>query len=328
MKLIVDGMGGDNAPIEIVKGSIQAVKEYDISIIIVGKEEVIKNELEKYDYPKDRVEVLPANDFISNDDDPTFAIRRKKDSSMVVGLNALREGLGEGFLSAGNTGALLAGGLFIVKRIKGIQRAALTTVYPNIEGVSLLLDAGANVDCKAEYLEQFALMGSLYMENVMNIKNPRVGLVNIGTEEGKGNQLSKESYDLLKNLEINFIGNVEGRDLPLGRTDVIVCDGFVGNAILKTTEGVAISIMKQLKASINNSTKSKLGGLLIKSDLVKLKEKLDYREYGGAPLLGTKQAIVKAHGSSDAYAIKNAIRQLVSFIEKGVIETIEENINL
>lgn len=327
MKLIVDGMGGDNAPIEIVKGCVEAVKEYKINIIIAGKEELIKKELEKYDYPTEKIEILAANDVITNDDDPTFAIRRKKESSMVVGLKALTEGLGDGFLSAGNTGALLAGGLFIVKRIEGIQRAALTTVYPNIEGVSLLLDAGANVDCKPEYLQQFALMGSLYMENVMGIKNPKVGLVNIGTEEGKGNQLSKESYELLKNLDINFIGNVEGRSLAMGGTDVIVCDGFVGNVVLKTTEGVAISIMKQLKDSISSSGKSKLGGLLLKSDLQKLKEKLDYREYGGAPLLGTKQPIVKAHGSSDSYAIKNAIRQLINFIEKDVIKTIETNIN-
>lgn len=327
MKLIVDGMGGDNAPIEIVKGCVEAVKEYKINIIIAGKEELIKKELEKYDYPTEKIEVLAANDVITNDDDPTFAIRRKKESSMVVGLKALTEGLGDGFLSAGNTGALLAGGLFIVKRIEGIQRAALTTVYPNIEGVSLLLDAGANVDCKPEYLQQFAIMGSIYMENVMGIKNPKVGLVNIGTEEGKGNQLSKESYELLKNLDINFIGNVEGRSLAMGGTDVIVCDGFVGNVVLKTTEGVAISIMKQLKDSISSSGKSKLGGLLLKSDLQKLKEKLDYREYGGAPLLGTKQPIVKAHGSSDSYAIKNAIRQLINFIEKDVIKTIETNIN-
>ncbi len=327
MKLIVDGMGGDNAPIEIVKGCVEAVKEYKINIIIVGKEELIKKELEKYDYPTEKIDILAANDVITNDDDPTFAIRRKKESSMVVGLKALTEGLGDGFLSAGNTGALLAGGIFIVKRIEGIQRAALTTVYPNIEGVSLLLDAGANVDCKPEYLQQFALMGSLYMEKVMGINNPRVGLVNIGTEEGKGNQLSKDSYELLKKLDINFIGNVEGRSLPMGGTDVIVCDGVVGNVVLKTTEGVAISIMKQLKDSISSSGKSKLGGLLLKSDLQKLKEKLDYREYGGAPLLGTKQPIVKAHGSSDSYAIKNAIRQLKDFIEKDVIKTIETNIN-
>ena len=327
MKIIVDGMGGDNAPVEIVKGTIDAVKEFNLNVIIVGKEDIITEELKKYDYPKDRVEILDAKDIITNEDDPALAIRRKKDSSLVVGCKALAEGMGDGFVSAGSTGALLAGGLFIVKRIKGIERAALTTVYPTLNGISLLVDAGANVDCKPEYLQQFGLMGSIYMENVVGIKNPKVGLVNIGTEAGKGNQLAKEAYNLLNNGDINFVGNVEGRTLPQGEVDVIVADGFVGNVILKLTEGVAISMFEQLKEVFMADTKSKIGAMLLKPGLKSIKNRLDYREYGGAPLLGTRKPIVKAHGSSDALAIKNAIRQLVNFIEKDVINIIEENIN-
>ena len=239
MRIIVDGMGGDNAPTEIVKGSIDALNEYGIDLLIVGDENKIREELAKYSYSEDRVEVLHADDIISNDDDPALAIRRKKNSSLVVGLNALTDGKGDGFVSAGSTGALLAGGMLIVKRIKGIDRAALTSVYPTRNGLALLVDAGANTDSKAEYLRQFALMGSIYMEKVMGIENPKVGLANIGTEEGKGNELTKEAYSLLKNSNINFIGNIEGRTMPLGDADVIVADGFVGNMILKVTEGVA-----------------------------------------------------------------------------------------
>ena len=327
MKIIVDGMGGDNAPVEIVKGAIDAQKEYNIDLIIVGKEDIIKEELKRHNYPKDRVEILNAEDVITNEDDPAFAIRRKKDSSMVVGMKALAEGKGDGFVSAGSTGALLAGGLFIVKRIDGIDRAALTSVYPTTNGLSLLVDAGANTDSKPEYLQQFGLMGSIYMEKVMGINNPKVGLANVGTEEGKGNELVKEAYNLLKDTNINFIGNIEGRTMPLGEADVIVADGFVGNMILKVTEGVALSLFSELKDAFMENTKTKIGALLLKSSLKDLKKKIDYTEYGGAPLLGTKKAIIKAHGSSNAYAYKNAIRQAISFIEKDVIKTIEENIN-
>lgn len=328
MKIIIDGLGGDNAPIEIVKGAIDAVKEYDINVIIVGKEDIIRNELKKHDFPKEKVEVLHADDIISNEEDPALAIRRKKQSSMVIGLKSLAEGLGDGFISAGNTGALLAGGLFIVKRIKGIERAAITTVYPTSKGVSLLIDGGANVDSRPEYLQQFGVMGSIYMEKVMGIKDPRVGLVNIGTEVGKGNQLVKETYPLLKNSNINFIGNIEARDLPEGVADVMVCDGFVGNIILKLTEGVAMSLLGQIKDAFMTNTKSKIGALLVKPSLKSLKEQLDYREYGGAPLLGTKKPVIKAHGSSDAYAIKNAIGQSINFIKEDVISIIDNNINL
>jgi glycerol-3-phosphate acyltransferase PlsX len=327
MKIIVDGMGGDNSPVEIVKGCVDAVNEYKINALIVGKEEMIKNELSKYTYSEGAIETLDAKDIITNEEDPALAIRRKKESSMVVGMKALTEGLGDGFISAGSTGAILAGGLFIVKRIQGIERAALTSVYPTTKGISLLVDAGANVDCKPEYLKQFGIMGSIYMENVLGKNNPKVGLVNIGTEEGKGNQLVKDAFELLKDENINFIGNIEGRNLPLGEADIIVADGFVGNVVLKLTEGMAISIFSMLKESLMSNTKSKLGAALLKPQLRELKKLMDYREYGGAPLLGTKKPIVKAHGSSDAYAFKNGIKQLIGFIEKDVIKTIEENIN-
>lgn len=326
MKILVDGMGGDNAPGEIVKGCINAIEKFDINIIIVGNEKLIRKELILYTYSKNKIEILHAEDVITNFDDPALAIRRKKDSSMVVGLKALKEGLGDGFLSAGNTGALLAGGLFIVKRIKGVQRAALTSVYPTNKGISLMVDAGANVDSKPEYLEQFGVMGSIYMESILGRKNPKVGLVSIGVEKGKGNQLVKESYELLEKAPINFIGNVEARDVPLGAVDVIVADGFVGNVILKVTEGVASSLLGELKGILTSNFSSKIAALLIKDGLSDLKKKTDYRQYGGAPLLGTQKPIVKAHGSSDALAIENAIRQLVNFIEKDVINIIESKI--
>ncbi|MDY0234439.1 MAG: phosphate acyltransferase PlsX [Gudongella sp.] len=325
MRIIVDGMGGDNAPESTVKGSIEAIKEYDIEILITGPTELLEKELGKYDYPKDKIKILHASEKIENTDNPTIAIRKKKDSSLVVALKAMTENMGDGVISAGNTGALLAGGLFIVKRINGIHRAALTVIYPTTKGASLLVDAGANMDSKPEYLEQFAIMGSIYVENVMNIKNPKIGLVNVGTEDEKGNQLTKEAYSLIKQRDVNFIGNVEARDLPDGIVDVIVCDGFVGNIILKLTEGMAKSIFTLLKRSFVKNTRSKLGALLLKAEMLKLSKVLDYREYGGAPLLGTKQPIVKAHGSSDYYAFKNGIAQLKAFIEKDVISIIEAN---
>ena len=325
MKVIVDAMGGDNAPKEIVKGCIDAVKEYGIKILLVGKKDVLEEELKAFDYPKEDIEILDAQDIITNDDDPALAIRRKKDSSLVVGLKALVDGLGDGFISAGSTGALLAGGLFIVKRIPGIDRAALTSIYPTNKGISLLVDAGANVDCKAEYLRQFSVMASIYMEKVMDRPNPSLGLVNIGLEEGKGNQLAKEAYELIKNTNLNFIGNIEGRDIPLGDADIIIADGFVGNVVLKLTEGMASSIFSHLKKALMADSRSKLGAVLLKPQLNEMKKLMDYREYGGAPLLGTRKPVVKAHGSSDALAFKNGIRQLISFVENDVIKTISDN---
>lgn len=326
MKIIVDAMGGDKAPGEIIKGSIDAIKEYNINILFVGKENLIKNELKKHDYDETKVEILNADEVITNEDDPALAIRRKKDSSLVVGCKALVEGLGDGIISAGSTGALLAAGLFIVKRIEGVDRAALTVMYPTLKGFSLLVDAGANVDTKPEYLYQFGLMGSIYMEKVLAIDSPSVGLVNIGSEKGKGNQLVKETYEILEDKMGNFIGNVEARELPYGKVDVIVADGFVGNIILKLTEGMAMSIFSILKDEFTKNIRTKLGASILKGELRNIKGRMDYREYGGAPLLGTKMPMVKAHGSSDAYAIKNGIGQLIKFIDKDVIKIIESSI--
>ncbi len=327
MKIIVDAMGGDNAPFQVIKGAIDAVNEYNIDIILVGKKDIIDDELKKYVYPEIKVEVLNASEFISNEDDPASSIRRKKDSSIVVAANALKDGLGDGLISAGSTGALLATGLFIVKRIDGIDRAALTVVYPALNQVSLLVDAGANVDSKPEYLYQFALMGSAYMERVFEIDRPTVGLVNIGSEKGKGNQLTKETYDLLEKSNLNFLGNVEARELPNGTADVIICDGFVGNIILKLTEGMASTIFATLKQELTRDFKSKIAASILSPGIKNIKSKMDYREYGGAPLLGTKKPMFKAHGSSDDYAIKNGINQLIKFIDNNVISFIEENIS-
>lgn len=328
MKVIVDAMGGDNAPKEIIKGSIDAVIESDIELILVGKEDLIYKELEQYDYDKEKVEIIKASDIITNDDDPATAIRRKKDSSMVVGLNALKEGKGDAFISAGNTGAILAGGLFIVKRIAGIERAALTSIYPTLHGNALLVDAGANVDCKPEYLKQFALMGSIYMENIMEIKNPKVGLINIGVEKTKGNALTKEAYDLLEASDVNFIGNIEGRDIPQGVANVIVADGFVGNVVLKLTEGMASAIFSKLKDAFMTNTKTKVSAMLIKPQIQELKSMMDYREYGSAPLLGVSKPVFKAHGSSDAYAFKNGIKLLTNFHSKDITGIIEEKFKI
>ncbi len=327
MKIIVDTLGGDKGPGEVVKGSILAIEEFGVNIILVGNEETLKREVIKYDYPKDKIEIVNATEEITNEDEPTKAIRRKKNSSMVIGLEMLRNGLGDGFVSAGSTGALLSGGIFIVKRIKGIKRAALASVFPTKNGFSFLLDIGANADCKPEYLQQFAIMGSIYSEKVLGINSPKVGLINIGTEKGKGNQLVKDSYELLSNSEINFIGNLEARDIPEGTVDVMVCDGFIGNIVLKLTEGLASSGASMLKDEITKSFSAKLGALMLKPKLKVFKEKLDYREYGGAPLLGISKPVIKAHGSSDALAFKNAIRQTKTFIENDVNGQITGEIN-
>ena len=326
MKVIVDSMGSDKGPQEIIKGAVDGINELGVEIVLVGEENIIKKELSKYTYPKNSIEIINAEETISNDDEPVLAIRRKKKSSMVLGLEALVNGKGDGFVSTGNTGALLAGGLFIVKRIEGVERAALATVYPTKKGISFILDVGANVDSKPEYLMQFATMGSIYGEKVLGIKSPTVALANIGVEEGKGNALVRDSYKLLSNSNLNFIGNVEIRDIPEGIVDIIVCDGFVGNVILKLTEGMAITMFSTLKEEFESSFKSKIGALMLKSQLKSFKNRLDYREYGGAPLLGLKKPVVKAHGSSDAFAIKNAIRQVKTFSDNNVIRIIEENI--
>lgn len=327
MKLIVDAMGGDHAPLEIVKGCVDAVNEYDIDLTLVGDSSTIKSELERLSAPMERFEIVHTTEVISMDDVPVTAIKQKKDSSMVVGLSMLREDENNVFISAGNTGALMAGGLLKVGRIKGILRPALAPILPNINTGTLLIDAGANADCKPENLLQFGIMGSIYMERVLGKKNPTVGLINIGEENTKGNDLSKEAYKLLRESKhITFAGNIEAREVPKGVVDVLVCDGFTGNILLKYTEGLGLSLFSLLKEELTKTFTRKLGALLLKPGLKNFKKLMDYAEQGGAPLLGINGGIIKAHGSSNAKAIKNAIRQGKLFRDNEVLQKIKGSV--
>jgi len=326
--IAIDAMGGDNAPVEIIKGAVSSASS-DVKLILVGDEDIITSELQKYKYPEGSIEIFNATQVITGEDVPTVAIKQKKDSSMVVGLNMIKEGKAGAFISAGNTGALLTGATFIAGRIKGIERPALAGLLPNDNKThTLLMDCGANIDCKPNYLLQFAEIGSIYMENVIGIKNPRVGLLNVGTEEEKGNTVVKEAHGLLKNSSLNFVGNVEASMISTGIADVIVCDGFVGNIVLKHTEGLAKSIMKMVKEELMSSSVSKFGALLAKGAFRKLKKRFDYREVGGAPFLGLNALVVKAHGSSDAKAISGAINQCNIFIKNDIVNKIKDRINI
>jgi glycerol-3-phosphate acyltransferase PlsX len=326
--IAVDAMGGDNAPKEIVKGAVLAVEEKkDIKVILVGKEEVILDELKGYEYDKERIITVNAEDNISNNESPVLAIRRKKNSSIVIALNLVKNGQADAFVSAGSTGAVLAGGQLIIGRIKGVERPPLAPIIPTIAGASLLIDCGANVDARPSHLVQFARMGSIYMENVMGVKNPKVAIVNIGAEEEKGNALVKETFPMLKEIpDINFIGSIEARDIPYGYADVIVCEAFVGNVILKLYEGLGTALIKKVKEGLMSSLKSKIGALLSKSALKNTLKAFDYSQYGGAPLLGLKGLVVKTHGSSKSNEIKNSIIQCVTFTEQRIKEKIEENL--
>lgn len=322
MKIAIDAMGGDHAPKEIVLGAMKAIKSFpDLKIVLVGDEKKIKEHLQD----TDQIEIIHTEEVILGTDEPVRAVRRKKNASMVLTAKEVSEGRADACISAGNTGALMAAGLFIIGRIKGIERPALTPTLPTINGEGfVLLDVGANADAKPEHLVQYALMGSIYSEKVRGVQTPRVGLLNIGTEEKKGNELTKLSYDLLKEVDIHFIGNVEARDLLNGVADVVITDGFTGNMVLKTIEGTAISIMKMLKTSLMSSVKSKLAAAVLKPNLYELKAKMDYSEYGGAGLFGLKAPVIKAHGSSDANAIFNAIRQAKDMVEHDVTGKIQE----
>ncbi|WAW14211.1 phosphate acyltransferase PlsX [Peptostreptococcus equinus] len=326
MKIVLDGMGGDNAPRSIVEGAFMAINEYkDIEIIITGDKEKIEKELDDFKCDKSKISIVHTSQVIENEDKPVTAIRSKKDSSMVVALNLVKNKEADVIISAGSTGALLSGGIFILKRIKGISRPCICTCMPTITGgVTLLSDTGANVDCSVENLKDFAVMTDIYARNVLKIENPRVALANNGTEEGKGNSLVKDTYEELKNMPaLNFIGNMEPREVLNGVCDIIICDGFVGNMILKTLEGTAISLFKVLKEAMMSSTKSKIGALMMKKDLYKVKSLLDYKEVGGSPFLGIEGGMIKAHGSSDARAIKNAIRQGIALQKGQVVENIK-----
>lgn len=326
MRIAVDGMGGDDSPIAVVEGCVLALKEYDVNICITGPEDIIKKELSKYTYDEKRISVLDAKEVISPNEHPVMAVRKKKDSSLNKALNLVKNGEADAIISAGSTGAFMAGSLFIVGRIKGIDRPALAPVMPGKNGPFMIIDCGANAECKPSNLVQFATMGKIYFENVFKVSNPKVGLINIGAEEEKGNELTKATYKLLKESEANFIGNIEPRDVTNGDVQVLVCDGFVGNTILKMYEGVASNIFSMLKDEIMSSTVSKIGGLLLKPVFKNFKKKFDYAEYGGAVFLGVKGICIKAHGSSDANAFKNAIRQAVTTYENGVILKIKNQL--
>lgn len=328
MKIIIDAMGGDNAPEEIVKGSIDALKEFDIDIIFVGDKEKIEEILKKENPELNKFTIIHTTEVITNNDHPAQAIRKKKDSSLVVGMKMLKEKQGDAFISAGNTGALLAGGLFIVGRIKGIDRPALAPIIPGKNGPFMLMDSGANAECKTQNILQFAMMGDIYVKKVLKKANPSIGLVNIGAEKEKGTEFVKECYNLLDESKLNFKGNVEGRDIPDGNFDVVVCDGFTGNVILKLFEGAAKTIFDMLKEEILSSFQTKIGGLLLKPAFKKFKKRFDYTEYGGAILIGVDGPVIKAHGSSNAKAFKNAIRQAVLAVEGGVVEDIRKEVEI
>lgn len=325
--IAVDAMGGDNAPMEIVKGAVEAAKEIDYKIALVGRENDINTELAKYSYDKNKISVVNAAEVIETCEVPTVAIRKKKDSSMVVGLNMVKKGEAAAFVSAGNTGALLTGATVIIGRIPGVERPALGTMIPTEKGMSLLIDAGANVDAKPNYLVQFAKMGSVYVENIFGVPNPKVGLINIGVESEKGNALVKETYGLLnEEAGINFTGNLEARDISLGEVDVMVADAFVGNVVLKLMEGFGKSILKIIKKELMSDLLSKLGAVMAVGAFKRIKKYFDYADVGGAPFLGLKALVVKAHGNSNARAVKGAIKQCVSFIEKDIVNKIAQKL--
>ena len=329
-RVAVDAMGGDNAPSEIVKGAVDAVKRNEsIEVTLVGDEVAIKEELQKYDsVPEERVSILPTTEVIETAEHPVNAIKKKKDSSMVVGLKEVKLKHADAFVSSGNSGALLVGGQLVAGRIKGIKRAPFAPLIPTEKGVSLILDCGANVDARSDHLVQFARMGSIYMEHVMGVKNPKVAIVNIGAEEEKGNALVKETFPLLKACDdINFVGSVEARDIPKGDVDVIVCEAFVGNVILKLYEGLASTLVRVIKKGLLSTLVSKIGAALALPALKKTLKSFDASEYGGAPLLGLNGLVVKAHGSATSKEIANAIEQCVTFKEQNITEKISNILN-
>lgn len=330
VNVAVDAMGGDNAPGEILKGAVEAANaDARVKLFFVGRKDVIEKELSQYTYNKTQVEIVHAEDVIEPGEPPVMAIRRKKDSSIVKGMHLVKDGVCDAFVTAGSSGATLVGGQVIVGRIKGVERPPFAPLIPTENGVALLVDCGANVDARPSHLVQFAKMGSVYMENVMGIRNPRVGIVNIGAEEEKGNALVKETFPLLKNCpEIHFIGSVEARDIPAGVADVIVCEAFVGNVILKLYEGVGATMLHKVKEGMMSSLRSKIGALLVKPALKKTLKGFSLEDYGGAPMLGLNGLVVKTHGSSKAVEIKNSVLQCVTFKEQKINDKIKEKITL
>lgn len=330
VNVAVDAMGGDNAPAEIIKGAVEAINaDKRVKVFLVGRQDAVNEQLKQYTYDPAQLEVVHAEEVIETAEPPVMAIRKKKDSSIVRCMTLVKEGHCDAMVSAGSTGAVLVGGQVIVGRIKGVERAPLAPLIPTEKGVSLLIDCGANVDARPSHLVQFAKMGSVYMEHVMGVPNPKVGIVNIGAEEEKGNALVKEAFPLLKNCpEINFVGSVEARDIPAGAVDVVVCEAFVGNVILKMYEGVGASLIKKVKAGMMTNLRSKIGALLVKPALKATLKGFSTDEYGGAPLLGLKGLVVKTHGSSKAIEVKNSVLQCITFKEQKINEKIQEQIVL
>ncbi len=328
IRVAVDAMGGDYAPAEMVKGVIDAVTlRQDIKVYLVGRKDAVEKELKKHSYSGSQIEVIHAEEVIETAEPPVMAIRKKKQSSIVMGMNMVKEKKADAFVSAGSSGAILVGGQVIVGRIKGVERPPLAPLIPTEKGVSLLIDCGANVDARASHLVQFAKMGSIYMENVLGVKNPKVAIVNIGAEEEKGNALVKETFPLLKNCpDVNFVGSIEAREIPHGQADVIVCEAFVGNVILKLYEGLSGTLVGVIKQGMMQSLKSKIGALLVKPSLKKTLKTFDATEYGGAPLLGLNGLVVKTHGSAKAKEVTNSIIQCVTFKEQEINEKIRKNI--
>lgn len=328
-KVALDAMGGDNAPYEIVKGAVDAVNSTDdIHILLTGKEEVLTKTLSEFTYPEEKIRIVNATEVIETAEPPVMAIRKKKDSSISVAMNLVKKGEADAFVSAGSSGAVLVGGQVLVGRIKGVERPPLAPLIPTAKGVSLLIDCGANVDARSSHLVQFAKMGSVYMEHVIGKKNPTVGIVNIGAEEEKGNALVKETFPLLKACkDINFIGSIEARDIPAGVADVVVCEAFVGNVILKLYEGVGSTLIKKIKSGLMTSLRSKIGALLVKPTLKATLKDFDATEYGGAPLLGLNGLVVKTHGNATSKEVYNSILQCRTFKEQRINEKIRDIIS-
>lgn len=328
MNIMIDGMGGDHAPEEIVKGAVQAAKEISGTVSIIGQEERINECLQALNWNGDNIEVVNATEVISNNESPAMAVRKKKDSSISKGMRMLKEGEVDAFISGGSTGALLSAGLLILGRIRGIKRPAIAAFFPKIgmNDTSLILDCGANAESRPEYLLQYGIMGSIFVEKVKGIENPEVMLLNVGAEEEKGDPLHKESFELLRNADINFKGNCEGRDVPFGCCDVVVTDGFSGNVFLKSSEGVALAVMKRIKQKMTEGLVAKAGALLSYNKLKEIKKEFDYSEEGGAPILGLKGPVLKIHGSSKANAVYNAILKAVPYVEQNVTALIENAI--
>lgn len=328
IKVAVDAMGGDYAPVEMVTGAVQAVNaNKEISVLLVGQEKIVAEELKKHHFPTTQIQIVPATEVIETEESPVNAIRKKKDSSIVVGMNLVKQQKADAFVSAGSSGAILVGGQVIVGRIRGVERPPLAPLIPTEKGVSLLIDCGANVDARASHLVQFARMGSIYMEHVMGVKNPRVAIVNIGAEEEKGNALVKETFPLLKECsDINFIGSIEAREIPHGGADVIVCEAFVGNVILKLYEGVGATLINKVRSGMMGNLRSKIGALLVKPALKETLKSFDASQYGGAPLLGLNGLVVKTHGNSRAKEVCNSILQCVTFKEQGINDKIRESL--